>query len=184
MRCARGEDLGCRILCVHTLLIPVGTAVPIWHLFTWTFFRSLALARLTFLPLLFPQGYSAIHVSVSDPLHVAADALGRSASESGDVFLSSAASTSSSALSTPLTSFNKLGGRGYRYSLQLRRNMAASGLNLPTPIQQHTVPVINAGASKGVAVLDRGLCLPYKCLVSSQLENAGRHPSPPSVFSE
>ncbi len=46
---------------------------------------------------------------------------------------------------TPIASFNDLSGRAFRYSLKLRTNMVASGMNLPTPIQQHAIPAINAG---------------------------------------
>jgi hypothetical protein len=45
----------------------------------------------------------------------------------------------------PLTSFNQLNGRPYWFSLKLRKNMAEAGYNLPTPIQQHTIPIIHSG---------------------------------------
>lgn len=45
----------------------------------------------------------------------------------------------------PLRSFEALGSRPFQYSLRLRRRMVAAGYNLPTPIQSHAIPYINAG---------------------------------------
>ncbi|GAX72729.1 hypothetical protein CEUSTIGMA_g185.t1 [Chlamydomonas eustigma] len=50
--------------------------------------------------------------------------------------------------STPLkalASFNELSGRLYAFPLKFRLNMAQTGLKVPTPIQKHMIPAVNAG---------------------------------------
>ena len=54
---------------------------------------------------------------------------------------------SSSSLLQPLSSFNDLSKQPFRYAQKLLKNMAESGLQLPTPIQRHAIPTISAGKS-------------------------------------
>ena len=83
--------------------------------------------------------YSTIQVSVTDSMEEETSEEPPSSSATSRPPLPPSKSRS------PLSSFNDLAGRSYKYALRLRKNMAASGLQLPTPIQQYAIPVINAG---------------------------------------
>ena len=93
--------------------------------------------------------YASTRVSVMDPLEVSPEAPEPSASPTTSspllAFPLPLENSRKARQRSPLASFNDLSGSPYRYSLRLMRNMATSGLHLPTPIQQHAIPVINAG---------------------------------------
>jgi hypothetical protein len=93
------------------------------------------------------QAYSSLHVTVKD--------MAQEKEINGQELQSASLSTSApSSLTEPqasptpqiaIQSFDALGRRPFLYSLFFRRRIVQMGYNLPTPVQQHAIPLINAG---------------------------------------